>query len=237
MDAGKHHLVNAALHALNAALLFLALAALTAARWPSALAAALFALHPLRVESVAWISERKDLLAGAFFALMLLAYVRYARAPSRRRMAWVALALAAGLASKPTLVTAPFVLLLLDVWPLRRSASTRAAVLVREKLPLFALALASVVVTLAVQRAGGAVRTDVPLGARLANAALAYLAYLRAYVWPSGLAVFYPHPALVAPEQARLLAAAGALVVLGLVSSAVWRGRRARPWLFAGWCW
>jgi hypothetical protein len=124
LEAGRHHLVSACLHALNAALLFLALRALTGRDGPSALAAALFALHPLRVESVAWVAQRKDVLAGTFFCLTLLAYARHARVPSRGSMLVVALALAAGLMAKPTLVTMPFLLLLLDVWPLGRIPCT-----------------------------------------------------------------------------------------------------------------
>ena len=124
---GRHHLVNVVLHVLNALLCFAFLRAATGAAWPSTLVAALFALHPLRVESVAWISERKDLLAGTFFFLTLLAYARYARAPSTGRYLLVALALALGLMAKPMLVTLPCVLLLLDLWPLRRPGRTGAA--------------------------------------------------------------------------------------------------------------
>ena len=270
MDAGAHHLVNACLHALNAALLFLALRALTGSIWPSALAAALFALHPLRVESVAWVAQRKDLLAGTFFCSTLLAYARHARSPSAGRMAVVVLALAAGLMAKPTLVTMPFLLLLLDVWPLRRipfegspqprrasavTAPSRAPThpgesrggrflygripgkLLVEKLPLFALSLASIVLTLVAQGAGGALRVSIALPERLANAALGYLTYLRQALWPRGLAVLYPHPSLVEPERSRLLGGASALLVLVILSWGAWRERHRRPWLLVGWCW
>ena len=256
LDAGRHHQVNACLHALNAALLFLALRALTGRHWPSALAAALFALHPLRVESVAWVAQRKDVLAGTFFCLTLLAYARHARAPSRGSMAVVALALAAGLMAKPTLVTVPFLLLLLDAWPLGRIATPSRAPTQRgesrderssygpfpknllvEKLPLFALSLASVALTLAAQSAGGALAVEIPLAERLANVPLAYLTYLGHALWPSGLAVLYPHPALVEPERSRLLAGAGALLVLVLLTWLATRERHRRPWLLVGWCW
>ncbi|MSR61461.1 MAG: tetratricopeptide repeat protein [Planctomycetes bacterium] len=234
-DAGKHHLVNALLHALNAALLFLALRALTGRAWPSAFVAALFALHPLRVESVAWIAERKDVLAGTFFALTLLAYARYARAPSRRNYSWVALALGAGLMAKPTLVTVPCLLLVLDVWPLERRWGWRALVL--EKVPLAALAAASIALTLEAQRAGGALDAPIALGARLANALAAYATYLGQYLWPVGLAVYYPHPALVAPEESRLVPALLALALLAGLTWGALRLRRRMPWLLVGWCW
>jgi len=270
LDAGRHHMVNACLHALNAALLFLALRALTGRHWPSALAAALFALHPLRVESVAWVAQRKDVLAGTFFCLTLLAYARHARAPSRGRMAIVALAFAAGLMAKPTLVAMPFLLLLLDVWPLGRipfadspqprraspvAAPSQAPThpgesrggsflyglirenLLQEKLPLFALSLASIVLTLVAQSAGGALAISIPLAERLANVPLAYLAYLGKAIWPCKLVVLYPHPWLVEPERSRLLAGAGALLVLGSLSWLALRSRRERPWLLVGWLW
>jgi tetratricopeptide (TPR) repeat protein len=269
LDAGRHHLVNALLHAANAALLFLALFALTGRDWPSALAAALFALHPLRVESVAWVAQRKDVLAGTFFCLTLLLYARHARAPSRTRLACVALALAAGLMAKPTLVTVPLLLLLLDAWPLGRfsrdsleprgvarvtrpsSAPTHPGEsrsgafsygripgnLLVEKLPLLALSLASIALTLAAQGAGGAFGVSIALRERIANAALAYVTYLRQALWPSGLAVLYPHPALAEPPRTQLVAGAGALLVLALLSWGALRARRARPWLAVGWGW
>ena len=237
-DAGRHHLENACLHALNAALLFLALRALTGRHWPSALAAALFALHPLRVESVAWVAQRKDVLAGTFFCLTLLAYARHARAPSRGRMAVVAVALAAGLMAKPTLVALPFLLVLLDVWPLGRLSSGRIrGGLLVEKLPLFALSLASIALTLIAQGVGGALAVSIPLVERLANVPLAYLTYLRQALWPCKLAVLYPHPALVEPEHSRLVAGGGALLVLGILTWLALRAWRRRPWLLVGWCW
>lgn len=251
LDAGAHHLVNAGLHALNAALFFLAFLALTGRATASALTAALFALHPLRVESVAWIAERKDVLAGTFFALALMAYARHARAPSRRRMAWVALALAAGLLAKPTLVTVPFVLLLLDVWPLGRLAGVEAratcraapcpprsaGALWREKLPLFVLSLLASVMTLIAQHGGGAFRASIALPERLANAAVGGVTYLRQFLWPFELAVFYPHPALVEPARSHLLAGSAAALALVLLAGAAWRARRRWPWIAVGLLW
>src|SRR5437764_9601996 len=176
MFAGGHLLVNALIHVADTLLVFWFLLGTTRARWPSALVAALFALHPLHVESVAWAAERKDTLSTFFGLLSLLAYVRYAEAPSIRRYAWVAITLALGLASKPMLVTWPFVMLLLDYWPLRRfeitsrppsrsfgaagrEVATKVWPLVREKLPLFALVAASAVITTIAQSHAGAVRT------------------------------------------------------------------------------
>jgi tetratricopeptide (TPR) repeat protein len=238
LEAGPHHLVNAALHGLGSAFLYLALAALTGARLASACAAALCAFHPLRVESVAWIAERKDVLAALFFALALWAYARHARAPGPGRLALVALALAAGLAAKPTLVTAPLLFLALDAWPLgriRRGAPFPWAV-VREKLPLLALSLASALVTLHAQRAGGALKTA-PLAARLVNAVIAYAATLADAAWPTGLACFYPHPGLVAPERSRLLSFSAALALCAALTVLAWRTRRSRPWIALGWGW
>ncbi len=234
LDAGAHHWVNLGLHALNAGLLLLALQALTGRFWPSAVVAALFALHPLRVESVAWISERKDLLASTFFFLLLGAHARYARTRSAVSYALVLASLTLGCLAKPMLVTAPFVLLLLDRWPLARSGRGR---LVLEKLPLVAIAAASCVVTLIAQRAGGAVGSfqALALGERLLDAGAAYLAYLRATVWPAGLAVFYPHPSLVS-GRVLLPGLLGGGLVVALSLLALLRARRW-PWFFTGWFW
>ncbi len=266
LDAGKHHLVSAGLHALNAVLCLLALQRLTGSFWPSLLVAAFFALHPQRVESVAWAAERKDVLSGTFFFLTLLAYERYARAPSAPRMALVAAALALGLFAKPMLVSVPFVLLLLDRWPLLRAGAhggvdvspslapthpgdvPRATArgrggygLLLEKLPLFALGLASCAVTLAAQHAGGAVRSveSLPLGARVASSFLAVVGYLGQAICPSGLAFFYPHPAYVFPEAFSAVAPrvwAAGLFVLAVSVLAI--AARARvPALCTGWFW
>src|SRR5207247_8082794 len=209
MNAGRHLLVNALIHATNTLLVFWFLLRTTHARWPSALVAALFALHPLHVESVAWVSERKDTLSTFFGLLSLIAYVGYAKAPSISRYAWVAITLALGLLAKPMLVTWPFVMLLLDYWPLgrlagpvakehRRSASHREAAtgiasLVWEKLPLFALVAASAIITFVAQSHGGAVRTftDAPVGLRLSNAIVSYSTYLLITFWPHDIAIRY----------------------------------------------
>jgi tetratricopeptide (TPR) repeat protein len=237
LSAPAFHRSSLALHALNVALLFAALARLTRAPWRSLLVAALFALHPLHVESVAWISERKDVLCGAFAFAALLAYARYAERPGLGRYAAVLLCLALGLMAKPMLVTLPFVLLLLDFWPLGRTGSgrrveaRRALALVAEKLPLLALSAAASAVTLAVQSA--AVSDHVPLALRAANAALAYVAYLRRAVWPADLAPMYPHPG-AAVELGPALAAG---LALAAVTALALRAARAYPYLAVGWLW
>lgn len=225
--AGGHHAVNVALHAGNAVLLFLLLEAMTGARWRSAAVAALFAVHPLHVESVAWISERKDVLSTFLGFATLAAYARYARRPSAARMAAVAILYAAGLCAKPMLVTLPFVMLLLDRWPLDRPPG------VREKLPLFALAGASSIATYLVQDAARATLLMESIGFpyRAGNAAIAYAAYLRDTVWPSGLAVFYPHPGKNLAWWAVALAAG----LLAAITAAAWRARARAPYLLVGW--
>ncbi|HWR98065.1 MAG TPA: hypothetical protein VN317_06540, partial [Candidatus Methanoperedens sp.] len=238
-DAWWHHQWNVLFHALNAALLFVALGRLTGSPWRSALVAVLFGVHPLHVESVAWVAEHKDVLSGFFFMLVLLAYERHARRPGARRLAVVTLLLAAGLMAKPMLVTVPFVLLLLDFWPLGRLRGSggvggiawRSALL--EKLPLFALALVSSVVAYAAQQAVGAVVHPVrlSLAARFANAVVAYGEYLRTAVWPWPLAVYYPHPG--AHPWWRVAAAAA---VFGAATAGVAVLRR-RGWLATGWFW
>ena len=241
LEPGPMHLVNAALHALNAALLLLALAELTRRLVPSLLVAALFAVHPLRVECVAWISERKELLASAFFFALLWAYGRHARTRGRASYLTALACLALGCMAKPMLVTAPFVLLLLDVWPLGRwprGAGARAVrALVVAKLPFFAVACTAGVLTWLAQRAGGAVGEleVLPLAARLENAGAGVLSYLRAFVWPAGLAAFYPHPRLTG-EDVLVRGLAGAALALGL-SLVAWRMRAALPALFTGWFW
>jgi hypothetical protein len=225
-SAGAHHLTNVVIHALSAGVLVLALVTMTRARAASALVATLFALHPLHVESVAWAAERKDVLCGFFSVSTLLAYARYAERPGAARYAAVIALYACALLSKSMAVTLPFVLLLLDVWPLRRTATTPFASLVREKAPLFVLAAAASVVAIIAQRSAGAMAAlaHVPLGARVANALVSYGAYLLDTVWPSGLAVFYPHPGWPAWWQI-----AGAAVLVAGVTFAAWQWRRPRP--------
>lgn len=229
-------LTNVALHAAAAVVLFLALTRLTGGAWSSAFVAGVFALHPLHVESVAWASMRKDVLSGLCFALCLLAYARYAERPGGLRYAGVALFLALGLLAKPVLVTVPFVLLLLDWWPLGRlrQAGQRRRVLL-EKLPLLALSAAASTITLVVQRRAGAMRdpTELAFTDRVANAVHSIGMYLTDAFWPSGLAAFYPHPGSelaggpVAVWGALLALITGACVVLA----------RSRAWLLVGWLW
>jgi hypothetical protein len=225
-------LTNVALHVTAALLLFHAFVRMTGAVFSSAFVAAVFAVHPLHVESVAWASERKDALSGVFFALTLLAYLRYVERPdSRLRYALVLVGLGLGLLAKPMLVTLPFVLLLLDFWPLRRL--DRSAV--REKLPLFALAAAAAYATYAVQAATGAMSYGmaVPPVLRVANAIDATCMYLRHTVWPTGLAVFYPYD-FTALARTRLIAE---LALLGGATLAAFLVRRRQPWWLVGWLW
>jgi tetratricopeptide (TPR) repeat protein len=226
------HATSLALHLAATAILFLALARLTGHPWPSAFAAGVFALHPLHVESVAWVSARKDVLAGLCFSLALLCHERVAR--SLRRARWSAArfaCLALGLAAKPVLVTLPCVLLLLDAWPLRR-LSRRSFL---ETLPLFALSAAASAVTLAAQRAGGALQAldRYPLAMRLEAAVDGIWVAVGKTLWPTGLAVFYPHPRGALPGW-RVALGAAALVA---VTAWTWRERRRRPWLAVGWLW
>jgi protein O-mannosyl-transferase len=230
LDAGYHHLTNVLIHALAALFLFAFLNRATQTQWPSALVAFLFALHPLHVESVAWVAERKDVLAAFFGFFTLWAYVRYAQGP---RHGWYWLALSAfclGLMSKPMLVTLPFVMLLMDVWPLRRP---RTRALLWEKAPFLALSSASAAITYVVQQRSGAVDAlDVGIGLRLENALVSYFVYLAKMVWPSRLAVFYPYPAEIPVWQA--ISAAVAIVGISVLAL---RFVRTHPYLAVGWFW
>ncbi len=233
------HAVNLALHLGNVALLFLALRLISGAFWRPALVAALFALHPLNVETVAWITERSALLGTGLGLLAVIAHVRHARAPSAGRLAAVAALLALSLLAKPLLVTLPLLLLLLDFWPLGRLRGDgplrrRAGRLLLEKLPLLALSAASSLATLYAQRAWGAILdlVQIPLPLRLGNALLSYVRYLGQAFWPSGLAAFYPFPLTLHPL--RVLAAAALLAAVSVAAVAWWK---RRPWLVAGWLW
>ena len=243
LDAGAHHRTNAVLHALDAALLFLALAALTRAPGRSALVAALFALHPLRVESVAWVAERKDLLAGGFAFATLLAYAGYAQKGGAARYALTLGLFALGLMAKPMGVTLPCVLLLLDAWPLARRAASEGrswGALVREKLPFFALAALSSVVTLRVQAAGGAVAEldSLAPATRIANAFQATGLYVGKSFWPTELCVYHLHPAHAAPERSPWTPAVlGAAAFVLATSAALVVLRRRAPYALVGWLW
>ena len=236
MNAGGHHVTNVILHAINTALLFVVLLRLTGARWPSAVVAALFAAHPLHVESVAWITERKDVLSTVFWLLTMLAYERYVRTPTRARYGVAIAAFALGLLTKPMLVTLPLVLLMLDVWPLRRPDALRGRwiPLVREKLPFFALAaIGSVIAFVAQDQAGAVASLDTAsLMDRLSNAAVLYVGYLGKMVWPSGLSVFYALQA-----SFPVWKVAGALALLVAISYVAWRAYPKRPYLLIGWLW
>jgi Tfp pilus assembly protein PilF len=234
LNPGGFHLTNVVLHVLDALLLFVALRALTGAVWRSGFVAALFALHPLHVESVAWISERKDTLSTLFAALTLAAYAVYARRPGVLRYLLVAVPFALGLMAKSMLVTLPFVLLLLDYWPLRRLGGPAAAALrLAEKVPLLVLAAASCAVTLVAQREGGETNPVGALPLRLENAAVSYAAYLGKTAWPHGLVPFYPFPTDLYPAGQ---VAGAVLVLLGISAGCLLLARRA-PYLVVGWLW
>jgi Flp pilus assembly protein TadD len=234
LDPGGHHLHSAVLHALASALVVVFLVRATGWLGPAAWCGLVFAAHPLHVESVAWIAERKDVLSGALAMGCLVAWTSWARRSSCAGWWWALFLFAAGLLAKPMLVTLPCAMLLLDAWPYRRlSAGARA--LLREKLPFFALAGASSVVTVLAQRAGGAVQDldRLPLGGRLANAAVASATYVRRVVWPTDLAFYYPYP----QEGHAPLLVAGSVVFLATMSALALRHRRTRPWILVGWCW
>jgi hypothetical protein len=231
-DAGKQRLVNLLLHLANSLLLFGFLWRATGKWWRSGFVAALFAAHPMHVESVAWISERKDLLSTLFGFLTLHAYAGYVACRSARQYLLMISLFVLGLMSKPMLVTWPFVLLLLDYWPLARK-DKRPLALVREKIPLFLLSFLSCLVTLYAQRHGGAV---IPLGSipwdiRAGNILASYVAYLEKTFWPAPLAVSYPYL-----EIGTWIAAGSALLLLGITALSIrWAARR--PYLPAGWFW
>ena len=235
LQAGGHHLTNLVLHGAAAVLLFLVLRRMTGFLWRSAFVAAMFAIHPLRVESVAWVAERKDVLSAFFFMLTLGAYVRYVRnPPSMLRYGIVLLSCALGLLSKNMLVTIPFILLLLDYWPLGRFSSFTPQVLIRlvaEKIPLLVLTIGSCAVTLLVPETLTAAK--LPLGLRMENAAMSYVTYLWQMIYPSGLACYYPNPVSYLP----FWQVAGALALLLAISWAVWAVRKTHPCLIVGWLW
>ncbi len=236
LKAGGHHFVNVLLHSASAVLLFLALAQMSPSRtgiWPSAFAAALFAIHPLRVESVAWIAERKDVLSGFFFMLTLLAYFRWTQKQTLGRYVTMSIVFALGLMSKPMLVTLPIILLLLDYWPLNRFQPSATAKLIVEKLPLFALSLGSCVATLWAQNFALGSTEFLPLKWRIANAIVSYFDYIRQMFWPVDLIPFYIHPE-DRLELWRLIVAA--IVLIGITAIAFVR-RRKNPYLLVGWLW
>jgi protein O-mannosyl-transferase len=257
LNPGPHHLVSVGFHTATAVLLFLTVRMMTGSLWRSAAVAALFALHPLRVESVAWVAERKDVLSGFFWMLTLLSYAWYARRPGIWRYAAVFAALALGLLCKSMAVTMPFLLLLLDVWPLRRgavpgisTAGLRKAEpcpprswgrLVLEKVPLLVLAIVISKVAIAAQGGYGSITgtEDLTMQMRVANALVSCVAYLSNMVWPLNLGLFYPHPATVSQNLKQDLylpaVVAGAILVC-ITFLVIWQ-RKTRPWLIIGWLW
>jgi hypothetical protein len=243
VNAGGHHVTSVILHIASTVLLFGLLLEMTGGFWKSAVAAGLFALHPLRVESVAWIAERKDVLSTFFWIATTWAYVRWVRRPAPKRYALVVVLFGLGLMAKPMIVTLPFALLLLDYWPLGRTAlPTRGSrgqrvglgALVKEKIPLFVLAAFASLATLGAQQDVGAVNSleAISLRLRVANAVQSYVAYLGDSFWPARLAALYPYPTAVAVGPLLI-----ALLVLGAVTALVVVMRRQRPYLLVGWLW
>ncbi len=242
LDSGWHHYVNVVLHAINALLLFLLLHRATGAVWRSFVVAALFAVHPLNVETVAWAAERKSLL-GAFFSLVTIAaYGRYVQRPGWKRYLTVLGSFLMALMSKPTAVTLPFVLLLLDHWPLRRyeelSFPRRWMRLLQEKLPLLLMSVGVSAITLLGGRAGGFVvpLSVLPMSTRLENVPLSYVGYIGKMLWPANLAVFYPHPASILGPSLPLSEVAAATLLLAGITALVLYSHRTRyaamGWLF-----
>ncbi|PYJ43124.1 MAG: hypothetical protein DME80_09770, partial [Verrucomicrobia bacterium] len=249
LNAGGHHGTNVLLHTIAVLLLFFVLRQMTSAVWKSAIVATLFAIHPLHVESVAWVSERKDVLSAVFFLLMLSAYVRYTRTHSITHYLVVVVLFAAGLMSKPMLVTAPFILLLVDYWPLQRFEK-RSSVeddkslspgnekrtitsLLLEKIPLLVLSAAACGITFVLQkRATGAI-PPLPILWRVQNALVSHIIYIWKTAWPTRLAIFYPHP----NNTLTIWQSAGAMTLLLTITLAAIVLRKQRPYLFTGWYW
>jgi len=238
-----YHLLNLLLHMANSLLLFLVLHKMTGFRWRSAFAAALFAIHPVHVESVAWVAERKDVLSTLFWVLTIWAYVNYTKRPEIKSYLLVVLAFALGLMSKPMLVTLPLVLLLLDFWPLGRFSTdsgeqrtfSNYRKLLWEKAPLFGLSAASSIITYIVQRGGGSVADfeTYPMGERIANAVVSYMRYIGKTFWPQKLAVFYPYPG----DSLPIWQVIGAALLLVCITYLVIRVARRCPYVTVGWLW
>ena len=250
-NATWHHLHNLLLHLVNVLLLFELLRRMTGAKWRSAFVAAAFALHPMHVESVAWVAERKDVLSTLFWMLVIAAYLRYAAHPKKSRYLLVLALFIMGLMAKPMLVTLPFVLLLLDYWPLERmylkqgsregakSLSSQArpkrlspGQLVMEKTPLFVLSVCSCIITYLAQQREGAVRVA-PFSSRMANSLVSYVSYIEKMFVPKNLAVFYPYPV----EGLALYKPVAASAILILITIFVLRLARRKPYLLTGWFW
>jgi tetratricopeptide (TPR) repeat protein len=250
LNAGGHHFTNVLLHSIAVILLFLVLRQMTGALWRSAFVAAVFAIHPLRVESVAWVAERKDVLSAVFFMLTLSAYVYYVRKPSLGRYTTVALLFVLGLMSKPMLVTVPLVLLLVDYWPLRRFAKSTSVKsrakrlhwwdrqsisrrLIFEKIPLLALSAVSGVVTFLAQRQALARTEELPLFWRINNALVTYVTYVWQMIWPVKLAVFYPHPHNGLPHWEIIFS----IALLAAITASALAVHKKHPYIVTGWLW
>jgi len=244
MNPGGHHLTNVLIHTITSVLLLLLLLRLTGALWQSSFVAALFALHPLHVESVAWVAERKDVLSGLFWIITIFFYVNYTE---RRNLHWYLLALFSflvGLMCKPMLVTLPVIMLLLDFWPLERhhfrkeggtvGQAEKLSLLMREKIPFFFAALLSGIITIYAQHAGGATQSlvVVPLVLRMQNALVGYVKYIGKTLWPHDLAAFYPYAFSIPLWQTAI-----ALLILLVISAAVIRLLNQKPYLALGWFW
>jgi len=251
LNAAGHHLTSLLFHIANTLLLFLVFKRMTEAPWKSSFVAALFALHPLHVESVVWVAERKDVLSTFFWMLTMWSYVRYAKGPRIDKYLWCLLFFALGLASKPMVVTLPFVLLLLDYWPLGRSrfgketdhrigsmnsGNLKPSVffLILEKLPFFLLASAAAALTVLAQQRGGTVKTleFFPLETRIANALISYVSYIGKTIWPPPMAILYPYP-----DHISIWAVGGASLFLACVTFFIIRAVRGYPYLTVGWLW
>ena len=248
MNPGMHHLSNITIHTLNAVLLFILLERMSGVLWRSAMVAALFALHPLHVESVAWISERKDILSTFFGILTLTAYVRYTRMHGLKRYTQMTVLFICSIMSKPMMVTLPLLMLVLDFWPLKRIDAMKGEsgykpvmgtlrnllLLFREKIILFAVAFISGIVTVCAQHSGGAVQSVVllNLGDRMMNAAVSYCTYIWKMVWPTGLAVYYPYPSAFVFSHVVLCMALIVVVTIAIIAF-----MDKRPYLASGWFW
>jgi tetratricopeptide (TPR) repeat protein len=232
LKAGWHHFTNVLLHTIAVILLFLALREMTGALWRSAFVAAVFAIHPLRVESVAWIAERKDVLSGVFFMLTLLAYAHYVRLPSLGRYLLVVFVFACGLMSKPMLVTLPFVFFLLDYWPLDRIRG-QLWKRVLEKIPLIALSVGSSIATFVAQKGAVGWTDELPILERIDNAIVSYVLYIWQMLWPINLAVFYPHP----ENRLALWEIISSVLLLICATAAAIAVRKQRPYFLTGWLW
>jgi tetratricopeptide (TPR) repeat protein len=234
LKAGGHHFTNVLLHTIAALLLFVWLRNVSGRVWSSAFVTALFAIHPLRVESVAWIAERKDVLSAVFFFLTLLAYVRYARERTPGRYLSMSILFACGLMAKPMLVTTPAVLLLLDYWPLKRFTDLKSFWrMIVEKIPLFALSIASSAVALALQVQAPSSVGQLPFAWRVENALVTSVTYIGQIFWPANLAVFYPHP----DDRLPLWQVVLAVAILIAITLCAYASRRTRPYLLVGWLW